>query len=425
MHVVLRVWCFSLVIMLGACEGSNNKSTKSTTSPNFHNDIAPILQKNCVNCHHEGGIAPFPLQTYTHAKNYRLQIAAQTRLRTMPPFLADNSGSCKTFQHALWLSDGEIATLNQWSQNPLEGTALVEPLVPVPADQLSSADGQVTTLQIPSAFLPAATQESPQDEHRCFVLDPALSESQYLTAFAVKPGVASMVHHVILFATTTEQGSQQATNLDNGDARLGYACFGGSGIASADVAMLAGWAPGPSVSRYPERTGVPIQASMKIIMQVHYNLASGISEDQTSVDLALKPASDTTMTPAVIYPLADLNMQLPPGEESAVADEQEESPVTGLIHGVFPHMHQLGKSLKVTRRKIGAADGASPDCLLNVPRWDFQWQQFYMYTQAEPVQKGDIMTLQCTYDTRGRTAAVTWGEGTQDEMCLNFFYVTQ
>ena len=69
--------------------------------------------------------------------------------------------------------------------------------------------------------------------------------------------------------------------------------------------------------------------------------------------------------------------------------------------------------------------GGSTFCIADVPRWDFNWQQFYLLDQTLSLQAGDTLRVTCGYDTTSRTVPVTWGEGTQDEMCLNFFYVTQ
>jgi len=64
-------------------------------------------------------------------------------------------------------------------------------------------------------------------------------------------------------------------------------------------------------------------------------------------------------------------------------------------------------------------------CVVDVPEWDFNWQQLYLFEEPLVAQPTDTVTITCAYNTTGQTDTVTWGEGTQDEMCLNFFYVTQ
>ena len=60
-----------------------------------------------------------------------------------------------------------------------------------------------------------------------------------------------------------------------------------------------------------------------------------------------------------------------------------------------------------------------------MPRWDFNWQQGYFYdTGPLAASGGDTLRISCTYDTTARTATTTFGEGTNDEMCLAFVYVS-
>jgi hypothetical protein len=80
----------------------------------------------------------------------------------------------------------------------------------------------------------------------------------------------------------------------------------------------------------------------------------------------------------------------------------------------------------------------SSDCLINIPNWDFHWQQAYWYTSPfrpnTNSMERDSFRLTCTYDnTQANQPTIDgvqmpphelhWGEGTDQEMCLNFFYV--
>lgn len=50
------------------------------------------------------------------------------------------------------------------------------------------------------------------------------------------------------------------------------------------------------------------------------------------------------------------------------------------VYGVLPHMHTLGKSIRVENSTTG-------QCFVNIPRWDFHWQQLYFFT--EPIRPGN------------------------------------
>jgi hypothetical protein len=82
-------------------------------------------------------------------------------------------------------------------------------------------------------------------------------------------------------------------------------------------------------------------------------------------------------------------------------------------------MHKLGRKLKLELKR-----NEKWECAVDVPVWDFDWQRFYFYETAMASVPGDEVRLSCTYDTSSRTSATTWGEGTDDEMCLVGLYVT-
>ena len=176
-------------------------------------------------------------------------------------------------------------------------------------------------------------------------------------------------------------------------------------------------AVGPPARRrriYPEGSGIKLKAGHRLVMQVHYNVLNGSFPDRTTMDVTL---ATSVKREAVIASVRSDKLVLPPGMKDVVATGSytNPAPVNVLIHGNFPHMHQLGTKLNVT---VGGR------CVIDVPKWDFNWQQFYMYEKPLLVKPGEKVELACHYNTVGQTKTVYWGDGTQDEMCLNFFYVT-
>jgi hypothetical protein len=62
-------------------------------------------------------------------------------------------------------------------------------------------------------------------------------------------------------------------------------------------------------------------------------------------------------------------------------------------------------------------------CLVDIPQWDFHWQQFFFYQQPLTVPASTSVKLTCTWDNP-TDKTIVWGEGTEDEMCLSYFYLT-
>jgi hypothetical protein len=380
----------------------------------YHGHARPILARHCEGCHVEGGIAPFPLDTYEVASAFSMRIAEVTRSRTMPPYPANASGECNTFRDARWLTEGEIATLEAWhAQGAPEG----DPSTPAP-DRMSppTLDPSEVTAEagLAAPYTPErTTDDTPQDEIRCFVVDPGLATNAFLTAYEVVPGAPSVVHHVILYEPDSAAAASMAQERDDADPAPGYACNGGPTVQSHPVVL---WAPGGGALRFPEGTGLAL-APHPMVLQIHYNIAAGAVPDQTRVRLVTAPS---VTQQARILSLSDAAaLQLPPRSTDAHATASWTAPADGVVHGVFPHMHQRGRTLRVTRTAGGAES-----CMLDVDRWDFNWQLGYFYESPIRVQRGDLIELDCGFDTTAETSMVTWGEGSGDEMCLNYFYVT-
>lgn len=396
----------------GAGGGATSGSTASGTNaaPTFYEDVAPIVYARCLSCHVEGGIAPFTLDTYENAQPFAEAIRMETAARTMPPFHIDNSGDCNTYLDARWLTEDEIATLAAWADGgALEGDPANAPPLPGKPAGLANVSA---TLDIGALYTPDASLD---DDYRCFIVDPGIAEDSYLTAYEVKPGDPRVVHHVVVYSFSDAAAEAQAEALDQAQAGPGYTCFGGAGAAAS---FIVGWAPGMPVTRYPQGTGLMLNGGRKLAIQVHYNLSYGPLPDRTTVDVELAPSVDK---PAGLYAVVNTDIDLAPGQELVETSKvfQNTAPNPMVVHGVFPHMHTLGRTLRVDLDNGGASS-----CLVNVPDWSFHWQQFYMYTQPIVVQPGGQVSIDCTYDTRGETSPIQWGEGTGDEMCAVGLYVT-
>src|SRR3954465_14296957 len=78
----------------------------------FHQQIAPIVYKNCSPCHRPGESAPFSLLSYDDAKQHAQQIAAVTKRRYMPPWLPEPGHG--SFAEERRLTEPEIDLIQQW-----------------------------------------------------------------------------------------------------------------------------------------------------------------------------------------------------------------------------------------------------------------------------------------------------------------------
>ena len=393
----------------GAAASSGSTSSGGLGAPTYYEDVAPILVKHCGGCHASGSIAPFPLETYEDAASIADLLVKTTASRTMPPFRADNSGACNTFADARWLSDAELGTIADWATGGvLQGDPANAPPKPKPELGLANVGA---TLDMGLSYTPPI--DAP-DDYRCFLVDPKLASTKYLTGFDVVPGDPRVVHHVVVFVPTDDQAVADAEALDAMDATPGWSCFGG---ADVNANLSVAWAPGVPATHFPAGTGLEIPAGRKVILQMHYNVSQGSFPDRTRVDLELAGAVDHV---AHIEPLVDFNLLLAPKLADASTSFTTIVDRKRVVYGAFPHEHKLGKTMRFERTSLAK----ETSCVLDVPKWDFNWQLFYFYEKPLEFLPGDQLNLACHYDTTTQNASVAWGEGTSDEMCVMLLYVT-
>ena len=424
-----------LMAFLAACGESKAPPEPPAPPPTYHRDIAPLVQQKCGNCHVEGGIAPFSLQRYEEVFPMRTAIQAAVKLRSMPPWMP--AQDCTDYEHDRSLSDEQIALISRWvDEGGAEGNPADAPTTVAPPNVgLSRVDLE---LVMPQAFTPT---QSP-DDYRCFVIDWPETEVRYVSGFRANPGQASIVHHVIAFLALPNEVAQYQA-MDDAEPGPGYTCYGGPRgkdiRASQQASWLGTWVPGTNGMDYPAGTGIRVNPGSKIVLQVHYNLSSAVSNaDRTSLSLRLESSvqKEAFMQPWANPMWVSGGMSIPAGQSdvrhrfafdlvpvvSRVTGGvfRDNQPIT--LHTSGLHMHTLGKwgKLEIERRT------GTNECVLDIPRWNFHWQGQYVLKQSKVVSAGDRIAVECHWDNSLPGAKdANWGEGTEDEMCLGTFYMTQ
>jgi hypothetical protein len=407
--------------------------SSSDRVPTWHRDVRAIVTQSCTGCHSAGSIAPFAFNSYADVYGRKDLVRAQVASRLMPPW--PPGPSCTEYADDRSLSDKDRNTLLSWLDygapegNPADAKAVSPP----PPGGLSRVDRQ---LKMAAAYAPVQVP----DEYRCFLLDWPESARRYVTGFVASPGNAAIVHHVLIFVVPPAQVAQFQA-LDDADPAPGYACFGGPGGL---VPTLGGWVPGSRGGDFPAGTGVPVDPGSKIVLQVHYNRAGNGATDQTSLQLKL---DDAVGRQAFVLPWADpswLNshtMNIPAGQSDVRHSfTLAPGPYLGLItnsalpagpftvYAAATHQHLRGTHNRLEIQRLGG----KRDCLLDIPHWDFHWQGSYTLKTPARVEMGDSLSIECHWDNSAANQPdgkaprdLNWGEGTDDEMCIGFLYITQ
>jgi hypothetical protein len=393
----------------------------------FHRDVKPILDQSCVRCHSEGNIAPFALETFEQVASVRELVKVSVENRTMPPWLADPD--CETYANDPSLSDVQIETIAKWVDlGGPEGNPADAPSEPNGAQQALDEDFALdrvdVTIDMQDDFVPSGEGT---DEYRCYPVRWPEADNKFAVGFGVRPGDNKLVHHVIAYVAPPDRAFQ-VTQLDAADPRPGYECFGGPGFGGFPR-WLGAWAPGGPPVVYPEGTGLRMEPGSVVVLQMHYFTQGNEDRvDRTGIDVKLE---DTVEREAFIVPftnplwLSENGMSIPAGNNNVRHSFQvqvgEFFDEPFLMYSANAHMHQLGKS-----EIMWVEDGETGelDCLLDIPRWDFDWQLSYGFEEPKLVTPDDYLGIECAFDNSAPGAIdVEWGEGTLDEMCLGVMYV--
>lgn len=398
------------LIFLGGLVKSHN--------PVWTLDIAPILYKHCTSCHHEGGLAPFPLVSYEDAYFNRFAIQSSVKAGKMPPWPPDPSYS--RFAHERLMSADEIHLIEEW----VAGASSYGNPKDTPKPPVYSNAPAIITPEL-SLEIPEYTISGEKDVYRCFPIASGVNVDRYITAFECVPGNGEVVHHVLVFADT----AKTVFSLDAKDPGPGYTSFGG--VGSLTAVQIGAWVPGSRPTFYPKGMGQLLPKNATIILQVHYAPGSKGKTDRTRFIARLEsgPMRRLETLPLLNHFLSLTNGPLVlPANQVKTIHSQFRSPIAGTVIAVAPHMHLLGKSIKVW----GITPKKDTLKVIRVKNWDFHWQGFYLFPKAIVVPAGTTVYGEAVYDNtednfdnpNSPPKEVRVGEGTTDEMMLVYFTFT-
>jgi Ca2+-binding EF-hand superfamily protein len=377
-----------------------NAPKAAPTALTYNHDVSRILQANCVTCHRENGIAPFPLENYGDVIEHAGMMKKQVTRGAMPPWFAANSGH----DEHMWLNDRSLsdkdkADLIAWLNSPdrPQGPAAEAPVRRhFPAGWMMGQPDAV--FQIPRPVEVKAEGTMP---YQTQIVETNLTEDRWVRGYEIQPTANAVVHHVIVRLV-----SKTGRTLESGDARDGF---------------FAAYVPGNSYHILPEGFAKKLPAGAKLHVQIHYTPNGHAVQDQVKIGLLYSP--QPPQYEVHVSSLAKPSLSIPPGDANHVETAETVIPSNMMFMGLMPHMHFRGKSFKY---ELITADGKT-ETLLDVPHYDFNWQIPYSYAQAKFIPAGSTVRITAVYDNSANnpanpdpTKTVRWGEQTYDEMMIGY-----
>jgi mono/diheme cytochrome c family protein len=198
-HRSLAVWVAFLFVQASGRPAVAQQTRADSAAVTYAKDVAPILQKNCQQCHQPGAVGPMPLTTFQEVRPWARAIKERVVRGEMPPYRYDRGIGIQNLKHDLRLNEAEIQTIARWvdSGSPLGNPADLPPPLSFPdpnkwafADQFGPPDLVIRTK-------PFTLEAKGQDIWWRPVVPTGLTQDRCIKAISVKPSVKgrAAAHH--------------------------------------------------------------------------------------------------------------------------------------------------------------------------------------------------------------------------------------
>ncbi|MCH7959690.1 MAG: hypothetical protein IID08_06150 [Candidatus Hydrogenedentes bacterium] len=380
--------------------------------PTFTKDVLPILQEHCQKCHREkpinmsGMLAPFSLRTYDEVRPWSKAISKAVSEKYMPPWFATEAFH-GVFRNERSLTQDEMDTIIRWVEQgskrgkrsdapepidfPSRDWWLGEPDLIVPLPEKIWVSDEVEDWQPMIAVTLTADQ---------------LPEDRWIKTIEAQ-GDSDSVHHIVVYTSNEHQELRSDTA-----GRFGYGNIGGL-------------APGAEPSFMQDGYGILLKKGSTLRISMHYHKEPGEgtgSWDQSRIGFFFYEP-DEEVIPINIEPIGRLDFEIPAYAKSHTVSMQHTFDRAFEVLNYLPHMHLRGVAAKYTAI---FPDGTS-EVVLDVPRYDYNWQLYYQYPEPRTFPAGTTIQVDMTFDNSPEnpsnpdpTRNVRFGGKTTDEMALGW-----
>ena len=377
----------------------------------FTKDVAPIIFNHCAGCHRPGEAAPFALLNYNDVRKRARLIVRVTEDRVMPPWHAEKGSFA--FHGDRRLTTKQIDTLAQWLKaGAPEGDPEKLPALPkfTAGWQLGKPDLIVKMTE------PFPVPAEGRDIYRSFVVPLNLPKDKWLKAIEFRPGTRSVVHHCLFSFDTTGE----ARRLDHADRQPGFRRMRRQGRG---VGSLGGWAAGGQPRELPADLAWHLPKAADLVLSMHYHPSGKPERDQSSIGLYFTDQPPRTAFTGVQLPPAFgalSGVDIPAGNKAYKVTDSFTLPIDVEAFAISAHAHYLGKHLQMT----ATLPTGKQLNLLDIPDWDFSWQEQYQFKDFIKLPKGTRLDSMVVWDNSAANpnnptvppVRVRWGVESEDEM---------
>ncbi|MEM6704065.1 MAG: alkyl hydroperoxide reductase [Acidobacteriota bacterium] len=397
----------SAALVLGVAAAAATES-----APTYMNDVRPLLARHCVSCHRPEGlnmggmVAPMSLTTFAETRPWAKSIARAVKAGEMPPWHA-SAQHRGVFRNERALSETERATLLAWvDAGAPRGTGDDASLIDAPADGAATAWSIGTPDVVVTMPEPYRLADDVQDIYVDIEMDfpeGVADGEHWIEAVEFKPG-SSVVHHLLAYAV-----KPGGSKFDHG-------------------AQIGGMAPGNGGQILPLGHGRLIPEGSKLVFEMHYAKEAGPGTAVSDVSqMALRFTKEEVLHNVSSDGVANWTFEIPANAPNHEVRAEHTFAKDVTVISYIPHMHLRGKAARYTAHY---PNGES-EVLLDVPRYDFNWQTSYEYAEPKRLPRGTRLEVVMWFDNSADNPenpnpeiAVAYGEPTVDEMMIGYLNFT-
>ncbi len=382
----------------------------------YHNRISRIIQQHCLECHREGGIGPFSLESYEQVKDHKSMVRLMVKSDRMPPWFADRN---IPNSHPGWSNDRSLTApekrdLINWlaSTDMAEGDSADAPV----AHGYNNVDWEIGKPDhIFKLEEPIQIPAQGKIKYQVRTIQTNLEADTWIDAIEVKPTDHEVVHHAMVYILPAKHVNSKTDYKTDADFDKHLA-----------PELLFVYGPGDSFEKSPEGYGKLIRKGSRLRFQIHYTPKGEATTDQLMV--GIKVMKTKPMHLEIPHAMVNLGIKIPANDATHVETITQFIPFDINLLSIAPHMHYRGKSIRY--------DLVYPDLhtetLLFVPNWNFEWQLNYQLAKPIKIPKGSSIQTTAIYDNSSNnidnpdhTKTILWGPDSTDEMLVaGFVYFT-
>ena len=397
--------------------------------PTFAEDVAPILYKNCASCHRTGGQAPFSVIEYDSAAAFLYEIKEKVSNDEMPPWQA--VGPHGVFRNDRRLSPTEKELILRWIETGAKPGDLkkLPPKPEFPKWEMGSPDLVVSMQE--DYTVPA----SGTVEYMYFEAPTNLTEEKWVQAIEIQPGAREVVHHVLVYARVPAPAAAAAPAPQPAGAPAARPQPLFIRNRAHDLppepprrdsthpsprqrgALIGTTAPGTNIVEFPAGTALRLRPGTILTFQMHYTTQGHAHKDRSSI--GFKFAKEMPNEEILAASFVNGSFTIPAGAKDVAVPAELGVSQPVKIWGLLPHTHLRGTRWLY---KLEKPDGTS-EVVLDVPKYDFNWQTFYLFANPLEIPAGGKLTSMAWYDNstsnKGNpnpSVDVKWGDQTWEEM---------